>query len=49
MSQQNRIDGGQIDRTATLNFQFNERWMTAHPGDTLASALLANNVRLVGR
>ena len=49
MSQSNRIDGGQIDRSRTLKFQFNERWLTAHPGDTLASALLANGVRLVGR
>jgi len=49
MSQSNRIDGGQIDRSRTLKFQFNERWLTAHPGDTLASALLANAVRLVGR
>jgi len=49
MSHPNRIDGGQIDRTKTLKFQFNERWLTAHPGDTLASALLANGVRLVGR
>ncbi|SMX22549.1 sarcosine oxidase subunit alpha family protein [Boseongicola aestuarii] len=49
MNQPNRIDGGQIDRATTLKFQFNERWLTAHPGDTLASALLANGVRLVGR
>jgi len=49
MNQPNRVDGGQIDRATTLKFQFNERWLTAHPGDTLASALLANGVRLVGR
>ena len=49
MSQPNRIAGGQIDRSRTLKFQFNERWLTAHPGDTLASALLANGVKLVGR
>ncbi|MEM8803473.1 MAG: 2Fe-2S iron-sulfur cluster-binding protein, partial [Pseudomonadota bacterium] len=49
MSQANRIKGGQIDRTRTFKFQWNERWMSGHPGDTLASALLANGVKLVGR
>ena len=49
MSQPNRIDGGQIDRSQTLKFQWNERWMSGHPGDTLASALLANGAKLVGR
>ena len=49
MTQPNRIVGGQIDRTRTLKFQWNERWMSGHPGDTLASALLANGVKLVGR
>jgi sarcosine oxidase subunit alpha len=33
--------GGRIDRSATLNFQFGEQSFTGHPGDTLASALLA--------
>ncbi|MEO8714232.1 MAG: sarcosine oxidase subunit alpha family protein, partial [Acetobacteraceae bacterium] len=41
--------GGQIDRTRTLRFSFDGRRYTGHPGDTLASALLANGVRLVGR
>ncbi len=49
MSQQNRIEGGQIDRSKTLKFQWNGRWMSGYPGDTLASALMANGVRLVGR
>ncbi|MGR3513148.1 MAG: sarcosine oxidase subunit alpha family protein [Paracoccaceae bacterium] len=49
MSQSNRVEGGQIDRLNTLKFQWNERWMSGHPGDTLASALLANGVKLVGR
>ncbi len=44
-----RIDGGAIDRSETLRFQWNDRWMSGHPGDTLASALLANGERLVGR
>ena len=49
MTQVNRLNGGQIDRTSTLNFKFDNRNFTAHPGDTLASALLANGVRLIGR
>ncbi|WP_171123088.1 MULTISPECIES: sarcosine oxidase subunit alpha family protein [unclassified Ruegeria] len=49
MTQANRLTGGQIDRDTTLNFRFDGRSYTAHPGDTLASALLANNVRLIGR
>ena len=49
MSQQNRIAGGQIDRSRTLNFTFDGKAFTGHPGDTLASALLANGVRLMGR
>ena len=49
MTQVNRLNGGQIDRTSTLNFKFDNRSFTAHPGDTLASALLANGVRLIGR
>jgi len=42
-------DGGQIDRSRTLRFDFDGRSYCGHPGDTLASALLANGVRLVGR
>ena len=49
MSQSNRIDGGQIDRSRALHFSFNGKGLTGHPGDTLASALLANGQRLVGR
>jgi heterotetrameric sarcosine oxidase alpha subunit len=41
--------GGAIDRTRTLSFTFDGRPYTGHPGDTLASALLANSVRVVGR
>ena len=44
-----RLDGGAIDRSRSLAFRFDGRRMTGHPGDTLASALLANGVRLVGR
>ncbi len=49
MTQSHRIDGGQIDRTKTLRFTFDGLPYLGHPGDTLASALLANGVRLMGR
>src|SRR6056297_1676568 len=50
MTQHHRIkDGGQIDRGTDIAFTFNGKPMTGHPGDTLASALLANGQRLVGR
>lgn len=41
--------GGQIDRSQPLSFQFDGTAMTGYSGDTLASALLANGVRTVGR
>jgi sarcosine oxidase subunit alpha len=41
--------GGAIDRSRTLAFTFDGRRYEGHPGDTIASALLANGVRLVGR
>ncbi len=41
--------GGLIDRARPLRFSFNGRGYTGFAGDTLASALLANGVRLVGR
>lgn len=44
-----RLTGGLIDRDRKLNFTFDGRSLTGHPGDTLASALLANGVRLMGR
>jgi sarcosine oxidase subunit alpha len=34
-------EGGRIDRSATLSFEFDGQRFTGHPGDTLASALLA--------
>ena len=49
MSQSNRISGGQIDRSKTFRFTFDGHSYVGHPGDTLASALLANGVRLMGR
>ncbi|MGJ8590076.1 MAG: 2Fe-2S iron-sulfur cluster-binding protein, partial [Yoonia sp.] len=49
MKQKNRINGGQIDRDTTVKFTFDGLSYTGHTGDTLASALLANGVRLMGR
>lgn len=41
--------GGSIDRARPLRFTFDGRHFHGHVGDTLASALLANGVHLVGR
>jgi methylglutamate dehydrogenase subunit C len=41
--------GGRIDRSAPLNFSFDGKPLSGFRGDTLASALIANGVRLVGR
>ena len=51
MSEQvNRLpDGGLIDRSKDISFTFDGHEYAAHPGDTLASALLANGVHLTGR
>ena len=49
-AQQNRLNsGGRIDRSKPLNFVFDGKSYTGYQGDTLASALLANGVVLVGR
>ena len=42
-------DGGRIDRGKRVSFTFDGQNLEGHAGDTLASALLANGVRLVGR
>ena len=41
--------GGEIDRTRRWVFRFDGQTYQGHPGDTLASALLANGVRTVAR
>jgi len=41
--------GGLIDRTTAMPFTFDGREYYGYPGDTLASALLANGVHLTGR
>jgi sarcosine oxidase subunit alpha len=49
-AQPNRLaTGGRVDRGRTLALRFDGRTIAAHPGDTLASALIANGVALVGR
>ncbi|HYF08425.1 MAG TPA: 2Fe-2S iron-sulfur cluster-binding protein, partial [Acetobacteraceae bacterium] len=50
MTQPHRLPTrGLIERGRTIGFTFDGRRYEGHPGDTLASALLANGVRLVGR
>lgn len=44
-----RVPGARIDISRELRFRFDGREYTGHPGDTLASALLANGVRRVAR
>ncbi|MBL8836868.1 MAG: sarcosine oxidase subunit alpha family protein [Alphaproteobacteria bacterium] len=41
--------GGRIDRAKPLRLRFNGRDIEAYAGDSVAAALLANGVRLVGR
>ena len=41
--------GGLIDRNSPLSFSFDGRPLQGLAGDTLASALIANDVKLVGR
>ena len=42
-------EGGRIDRSKLLNFTFDGKAYTGFQGDTLASALLANGVKLIAR
>ncbi|HIE77553.1 MAG TPA: sarcosine oxidase subunit alpha family protein [Candidatus Thioglobus sp.] len=49
MIQINRTNNGLIDQTKELSFTFNGELLKGYEGDTLSSALLANNKRLVGR
>jgi glycine cleavage system aminomethyltransferase T/NADPH-dependent 2,4-dienoyl-CoA reductase/sulfur reductase-like enzyme len=41
--------GGLLDRNQVIEFEFNGQQLTGYAGDTLASALLANNISLVAR
>lgn len=50
MSQVNRLaKGGRIDRSQALSFTFNGQTYQGYAGDSLAAALLANGVDIVGR
>ena len=50
MSESFRLDkGGLINRNKKISFTFNGKKYFGYEGDTLASALLANGVHLVGR
>mgnify|MGYP001232009171 CR=1 FL=1 len=50
MSQSYRLDNiGLINRDKKLSFKFNGITYNGYEGDTLASALIANGVHLVGR
>jgi sarcosine oxidase subunit alpha len=41
--------GEMIDRSQTIQFKFNGKSYAAHPGDSIASALAANGVKVIGR
>ena len=49
MNEFRNASGGRINRAQTLNFRFDGEDYQGYAGDTLASALLANGVHLVGR
>ena len=49
MNGRNRLEGGLVNRSAELSFRFDGKSLEGYGGDTLASALLANGVRLMGR
>lgn len=42
-------EGGRIDRDKPLKFSFNGKSYQGYRGDTLASALLANGIKMIGR
>ncbi|MDF1796473.1 MAG: sarcosine oxidase subunit alpha family protein [Coxiellaceae bacterium] len=49
MTQVNRLSqGGRIKREKRINFTFNGCVYTGYQGDTIASALMANNIKTVG-
>lgn len=50
MTEANRIPGGNdIDYSCPITFTFNGKQLTGYQGDTIASALLANDIKIVGR
>ena len=49
-NQNNRLEtGGRIDRSKPLTFTWNGKQFQGYQGDTLASAMLANDIKVVGR
>ena len=50
MSNKNRLkSGGRIDRSTKINFLFNGKKHSGFKGDTLASALIANDIKVIAR
>ena len=50
MSQDFRLDNvGMVNREKKISFKFNGKKYFGFEGDTIASALIANGVHLVGR
>ena len=50
MSNEYRLSSwGQINRSESISFKFNGKNLHGYKGDTLASALMANGIHLVGR
>src|SRR6516225_8676683 len=47
--QPHRLSGGSLERSRPLTARFDGKPISGFAGDTLASALLANGIRLVGR
>ncbi len=41
--------GGQVNKAEKISFKFNGKIFLGFKGDTLASALLANGIHLIGR
>ena len=48
MTQRNRVTGATgIDYDRLVAFKFNGKEISGYQGDTVASALLANNIRII--
>ncbi len=49
MSSKRLSSGGRIDRSQTVNFSWDNKSFSGYEGDTLASALLASDEKILGR